>query len=133
MEEKHHPIGGFLSRFKVCVCVCVCVYVCVCVCIYVCVCVWCSGCGGCVVCSGCVLGSGPEGLEFKPHTQAAFHLVFHLPPTSPRSPPSCDWVPGIYWVANSRPFLMKQQWSRWDFRVPTSLAVRTGLCSCESS
>ncbi len=39
MEEKHHPIGGFLSRFKVCVCVCVCVYVCVCVCVYMYVCV----------------------------------------------------------------------------------------------
>ncbi len=54
-----------------------------------------------MVCSGCVLGSGPEGLEFKPHTQAVFHLVFHLPPTSPTSPLSCDWVPGIYWVANT--------------------------------
>ncbi len=76
-------------------CVCVCVSVCVCVCGVVVVTVWCV-----VVVS---------------HTQAVFHLVFHLPPTSPTSPLSCDWVPGIYWVANSRPFLMKQQWSRWDF------------------
>ncbi len=44
-----------------------------------------------------------------------FHLIFHLPPTSPTGPPSCDWVPGICWGANSRPYLMKQQWSRWDF------------------
>ncbi len=59
-----------------------------------------------VWCSGCVLGSGPEVLEFKPNS-GIFHLIFHLPPPSPTSPPSCDWVPGICWGANSRPFLMK--------------------------
>ncbi len=36
VAEKHHPMGGFLSRSRpsvcVCVCVCVCVWVCVCVC-----------------------------------------------------------------------------------------------------
>ncbi len=70
-------MGGFLSRFKVCVCVCICM--CVCVYMYVCVCVWCSG---------CVLGSGPEGLEFKPHTQAVFHLVFHCLPPAPQVHPA---------------------------------------------
>ncbi len=73
---------------------------CVCVCVCVCVSVWCSG---------CVLGSGQ-----------LFHLVFHLPPTSPTSPPSCDWVTGICWCVNSRPFLMKQQWSKWDLGAHTT-------------
>ncbi len=54
-----------------------------------------------VWCSDCVLGSGPEVLSSNP-TLAIFYLVFlPLPPTSP---PSCDWVPGIFWGANSRPF-----------------------------
>ncbi len=120
---------------SVCVCVCVCksvcvykcVYVQVCVCksvcvykcVYVRVCVCTSVCVLCVClwCSGCVLGSGPVVPEFKPLWQF-FHLVFHLPPTSP---PSCDWVPGIRWGANSRPFLMQQQRSRWDFECPHHL------------
>ncbi len=50
-----------------------------------------------------------------------FHIVFHLPPTSPTSLPSCDWVPGICWGANSRPFLMNQQRSRWDLEFPHHL------------
>ncbi len=64
-------------------------------------------------------------------------LNFHLPPTSP---PSCDWGggggvgggggPGICWDANSRPFLMKQQWPSGT-SVPTPLAVRKGLFSCK--
>ncbi len=74
------------------------------------------------------LGSGPGILSSSP-TQAFFHLLFHLPPT-PTSSLSCDWVPGICRGANSRPFLMQQQWSRWD-SVPTPLAVRKGLFSCE--
>ncbi len=46
-------------------------YVCVCVCV-----VWCSG---------CVLGSGPDVLEFKPHSGNFnfFHLVFPSPPVHP--------------------------------------------------
>ncbi len=85
---------------------------CVCVCVCVCV-LWCSG---------CVLRSGPEVLSSSP-TQA----IFHLPPTSP---PSCDWGPGICWDANSRPFLMQQQWSRWDFGS-TPFVVRKGLFFCD--
>ncbi len=79
----------WVAPFQVQVCVCVCV---------------------CVCCSGCVLGSGPAVLSSSP-TQAIFPSDFHLPPTSPTSPPSSDWVPGIYWGASSRPFLMKQQWT----------------------
>ncbi len=65
---------------------------------------------------GCVLASVAEVSEFKPNSGN-----FHLPPTSPTSPPSCNWVPSICWGANSRPFLMKQQWSRWDFGCPHNL------------
>ncbi len=46
----------------------------------------------CVVavwCSGCIVDSRPEVLSSSP-TLATFHLVFHLPPNSPFSPPS--WV-----------------------------------------
>ena len=71
----------------------VCASVCVCVC----------------VCSGSGVSSSP--------TQAIFHLIFYLPPTSPTS----YWVPGICWGANSRIFLVKQQWSRRDFRCPHHL------------
>ncbi len=82
----------------------------------------------------CVYGfcHGLRALRSRVQAQLRqiFHLIFHLPPTSPTSPPSCDWVPGICWGANLRLFLMKQQWSRWDF-VPTPLAVRKGLFSCE--
>ncbi len=68
-----------------------------CVCVYVCV------CGVVVVTVWCVV--------VVSHTQAVFHLVFHL---LPPAPPVHSAVIG-YLVANSRPFLMKQQWSRWDF------------------
>ena len=79
------------------VCNSVCVGGCMCVCVCVCV---------------CVLGWGPQVLNSSP-TLPIFHSVFlSLPPTSPTSLPSCDWVPGICWGANSRPFLMEQQWSR---------------------
>ena len=73
---------------------------------------------------GVVVVSLARGLrsQCSSPTQAIFfHLIFHLPPTTPTSPPSCDWVPGICWGANSRPFLMKQQWSRWDFGCPHHL------------
>ncbi len=58
--------------------------------------------------------SGPEILSSSPTLVA----IFHLPPSSP---PSCDWGPGVCWGANSRPFLMKQQWSRWDLGCPHHL------------
>ncbi len=48
------------------------------------------------------LAQGPEVPSSSP-TQAIF---LHLSPTSPTSPPSCDWVPGIFLGANSRPFLI---------------------------
>ena len=67
-----------------------------------------------------------QPLHHTAQLRQLFHLVFHLPPTSP---PSCDWVPGICWDANSMAFLMKQQWSRWDFRCPYHLVW--GLFSCE--
>ncbi len=68
---------------------------------------WVCVCGGGYVClCGVVVVSlaqaGPEVPEFKPNS-GNFYLVFHMPPTSP---PSCDWIPGICWDANSRPFLM---------------------------
>ncbi len=118
----------FVSVCSVCMCVqwcmCVhvvqCVYVCVCVhvmqCVYICVCVWCSG--------------VPEILEFKPNS-GIFHLIFHLPPTSPTSPPSCDWgtwhLLGCKFKAFSHATAMVQV-GLW---IPTPLAVRKGLFSCE--
>ncbi len=67
----------------------------------------------CTCVCGVVVVSLAQGLKVPSSspTQAIFHLVFHLPSTSPTSPPSCDWGPGICWGANSRPFLMQQQWS----------------------
>ncbi len=56
----------------------------------------------CVWCGGCVLGSGPE-----------------------------DWVPGICWGADSRPFLMNRM-VQVGLQVPTSLAVRKDLFSWSS-
>ncbi len=122
-----------------------CVYVCVCVhvvqCVYVCavvyvvqcvcVCMWCSVCMCvCAVCV-CVWCSGvPEILEFKPNS-GIFHLIFHLPPTSPTSPPSCDWgtwhLLGCKFKAFSHATAMVQV-GLW---IPTPLAVRKGLFSCE--
>ncbi len=91
-------------------------------CVYVCVCVWWL----------CVFSSQPVGSEFKPHSgnfPSVFFLIC-LPPAPPVHP-GCDWVPGIFWGANSRPFLMQQQWSRWDFGCPHHLLVSKGLFSCE--
>ncbi len=97
---------------------------CACACMYsMCMYVWWL-CGVVVV----SLAQGLRSTSSSP-TQAIFHLVFHLPPTSP---PSCDWVPGICWGANARPFLMKQQWSRWDFGCPHHL-LWGKVCSPASS
>ncbi len=45
----------------------------------VCVCVW--------LCGVVVVSLAQGGAEFKPHRQF-FHLIFHLPPTNPTSPPT---------------------------------------------
>ncbi len=74
--------------------------------------VWCGGCvvwwlcgvvvvwcGGCVVwwlcvwwMCGVVVVSLTQGIRSQSSspTQAIFHLIYHLPPTCPTSPPSCD-------------------------------------------
>ncbi len=98
------------ERFVVCVCVHTCLSVCVCVCMWA---VWCSG---------CVLGSGHE-IPSSSLTLA----IFHLPPTRPTSPPH-DW--DLAWCkfkAFSHETTMVQV-GHW---VPTPLAVRKGLFSCE--
>ncbi len=65
--------------------------------------------------------------------QATFHLVFLLlPPTSSTSPPSCDWVPGICWGANSRSFSHEIAMVQVGLRVPTPLAMRKGLSPASS-
>ncbi len=87
---------AFKPDGKICMCMCVCVCVYMYVCVYVCVAVWCSG---------CVLGSGPQVPEFKPNS-GIFSSDFPSASYQPHHPPSCDWVPGICWGANSRPFLM---------------------------
>ncbi len=100
-------VAFFQGSRCVCGCVCVCC-VCVCVVCVLCVCVW--------LCGGVVVVSLAQGLRVLSSslTPRQFSILFSTC-LSPTSPPSCDWVPDIYWVANSRPFLMKQQWSRWDF------------------
>ncbi len=61
-------------------------------CVYVCMLVWCSGCVLSILFSIC------------------------LPPAPPVHPSVIGYLTfAICWGANSRPFLMKQQWSRWDF------------------
>ncbi len=92
-----------------------CVYVCVYVCMWwVYVCMW-WVCGVVVYCP--VL----SWAEFKSNSGNFFPSDFPSASTSPTSPLSCDWVPGIRWGANSRLFL--------GLRVPTPLAVRKGLFS----
>ena len=96
-----------------CMTVCTCVCVCVCVCdryvLYLCVAVWCSG---------CVLGSAPSP-RFKPHS-SNFSIWFSicLLPASPVHPAVIGYL-AFAKGANSRPFLMEQQWSRWDFGCPS--------------
>ncbi len=105
-----------------CVCTCVCthvhvhVYTCVCACVYMCM-------GGSVVavwCSGCVLGSGPEVLSSSP-TQATFTSSFSSASYQPHQSTQL-WLGTWHLLGcNSRPFLRKQQWSRWDFGCPHHL------------
>ena len=99
---------------------CVCVYVCTCVCVRVCMCVCACVCAcvcGAVVCPWLRVW----GPEFKPHFISS----------ASTSPTSYDWVPDICWGANSRSFLIKQQRVQVGNRVPTPLAVRKSLFSCE--
>ncbi len=100
-----------------CVCVCMRVYV------YMCLCEWWLW--------GVVVVSGLRSPSSSP-TQAIFHLIFHLPPTSPTSPPSCDCVYtwhllGCKFKAFSHETAMVQV----GLRVPTPLAVRKGLFPCD--
>ena len=77
---------------------------------------------------GCVFGS------VQPLCQIFFPSGFlPLPPTSPTSPPSCDWVPGICWGAIQDLFSWTgRQWSRWDFQCPhhTCCEERPALQMC---
>ena len=75
-------------------------YACVCVCMYVCMYVW-----GLVVKwfvhwahDPWVMGSSPTIRRW------ILSNLFPLPPTTPTSPPSCEWVPGISWGANHSSF-----------------------------
>ena len=68
---------------------------------------------------GVVVVSVAQGLRF-PSSSPTQALVFHLPPTSPTSPPSCDWVPGIcYWVPGIC-WGMKVT-EEWVLRYPVSM------------
>ncbi len=81
---------------------------------------------------GVVVVSLAQGLRSLSSglTLAIFHLVFHLPPTSPTSPPSCDWYltfAGVQIQGLSHETAMVQV----VLQVPTPLAARKGLFSCE--
>ncbi len=109
----------------ICECVCECVYVSVCMCVYICVCEWVCV-SECVCLSVCVCVCVCVWVcvcvvWLCPWLRA--HLVISI---------CYDWVPGICWGANSRPFLMKQQWSRWDFGCPHHL-LWGKVCSPASS
>ncbi len=98
-----------------------------CVCVCVCVAVWCSG---------CVLGSGPQVLRspsLSPTLAFFSILIFHLPPTSPTNPSSCDWVPGICWGANSRPFLMNSNGPGGTSGAHTTCCEERPACMAHSA
>ncbi len=76
--------------------------------------------------SGCVRSEVPE---FKPQCLAIFHLVFHLPPTSPTSSPSYDF--GELQGCEFKTFSHKTARVQVSLLVPTPLAVKKGLFSCE--
>ncbi len=92
---------------------------------------------------GVVVVSWAQGLRSPSSspTLAFFHLIFHLPPTSPTSPPSCDWVPGICWGTNSRPFLMNSNGpggtsgahTTYCEERPVLLRVRSFACMAHSA
>ncbi len=111
-------------------CVCVCVYECVCVCVgCVNMCVMCMG--VCMMASTCVcvqcglvVVSLAQGLRSQSSSPSL--AIFHLPPTSP---PSCDWVRGIFWGTNSKVSSHEIAMVQVGLRVPTPLAVRKGLFS----
>ncbi len=83
---------------------------------------------------GVVVVSWAQGLKVlsSSPTQATFPSgLFHLPPTSPTSPPSCDWGPGICWGAKFKAISHATAMVQVGLRVPTPLAVRKGMFSCE--
>ena len=47
------------------------------------------------------------GHGFEPHhsqMDIVGSYLLPLPPTTPTSPPSCEWVPGVSWGANHSSF-----------------------------
>ena len=46
----------------------------------------------------CVMGSSPTTRRW------ILSNLLSLPPTTPTSPPSCEWVPGVSWGANHSSF-----------------------------
>ncbi len=129
-----------ISLVYVCMYVCVRMYICMYVCV---VAMWCSG---------CVLGSGPEIPSSSP-TQAIFHPYIHthihthkqtnsLAALGVMAPPSASHQPhqstqlwlGTWHLLGCKfkAFLMKQQWSRWDFGCPHHL-LWGKVCSPASS
>ncbi len=96
-------------------------------CVYVCVCVVCMV---AVWCSGCVLGSGPEVPEFKPNSgnlPSDFPSASHQPHQSTQLWLGTWHLLGCKFKAFSHETAMVQV----GLRVPTPLAVRKGLFSCE--
>ena len=73
--------------------------VCVCVCIWV---GWVWG----LVAKWCTsLSHDPWVMSSSPTTRRwILSNLLPLPPTTPTSPPSCEWVPGISWGANHSSF-----------------------------
>ncbi len=87
----------------------------------------------CVVavwCSGCILGSRPEVVSSSP-TLAIFHLVFHLPPNSPFSPPSCVIGYLTFAVCKFEAYSLEIAMVQVGLQVPTTLSVSKGLLPCE--
>ncbi len=65
-------------------------------------------------------------------TQVIFHLVFHLLPTSPTSPPSCDWVPWHLLGCKFKAFSHETAMVQVGFEgFHTTCCEEKGLFSCE--